>query len=156
MVMWIIVLSLLVIGLILLIVEVIFIPGTTVVGILGVVFSCVAVVISYKHFGSDTGLYVLSSALVLTLAALIYSFKSGAWNRYSLKSSSNSKVNEGMTLSLKTGDEGITVSSLRPVGKAEFDDKIYEVKTFGEYIEPKERVRIIQLESQQIIVEKIQ
>jgi membrane-bound ClpP family serine protease len=153
MLMWIIILSLLLIGLTLIIVELVFIPGTTVVGLLGLVFAIVGIIISYSHFGNDTGLYILLSTSAATLLALIYSFRSGAWSKFSLKSSSDSKVNEGMTASLQIGDEGVTVSTLRPIGKAEFNNKTFEVKTSGNYIERGEKVRITRIEAHQIVVE---
>ena len=153
--MWIIVISLLLIGLTLIIVELVFVPGTTVVGLLGLIFAIVGIVISYSHFGDDIGFYILLATLAATLAALFYSFRSGAWSKFSLKSSMNSKVNEGIMASLQIGDEGITVSTLRPIGKAEFNNKTFEVKTSGNYIERGEKVRITQIESHQIVVEPI-
>lgn len=155
MVMWTIVISLLLIGLLLLVVEVIFIPGTTVVGILGVIFSITGVIISYRHFGDETGFYILLSTLVATGGALFYSFKSGTWERFSLKESNRGKVNEGMTDKLSVGDEGISISALRPVGKAEFKNEIFEVKTLGAYVESQKKVRIIEISIQHVIVEPI-
>lgn len=153
--MWIIIIALLLIGLTLIIVELVFIPGTTVVGLLGLIFAIVGIVISYSHFGNDVGFYILLGTLAATLAALFYSFRSGAWSKFSLKSSSDSKVNEGIMASVQIGDEGITVSTLRPIGKAEFNSKTFEVKTSGNYIERGEKVRITQIESHQIVVEPI-
>ncbi|HEY9048108.1 MAG TPA: NfeD family protein [Ohtaekwangia sp.] len=155
MLMWIIILALLLIGLGLIIVELVFIPGTTVVGLLGLIFTITGVVISYSHFGNDVGFYVLMGTMVATLVSLFYSFRSGAWSRFSLKSSNNSKVNEGILSDLHIGDEGVTISTLRPIGKAEFHEQIFEVKTLGNYIEQGQRVRITQIYSNQIVVEPI-
>jgi len=153
--MWIIVLSLLLIGLALIIVELVFVPGTTVVGLLGLIFAIVGIVISFSHFGNAIGFYVLLAMLATTLGGLFYSFRSGAWTKFSLKSSMDSKVNEGIMASVHIGDEGITVSTLRPTGKAEFNSKTFEVKTSGNYVERGEKVKITQIESHQIVVEPI-
>jgi membrane-bound ClpP family serine protease len=153
MVMWIIILSLLLIGLALIVIELVFIPGTTVVGLLGLIFAGAGVVIGYQHFGSDTGFYILIGTSVATLAALFYSFRSGAWSRFSNKSSMDGKVNEGITGGLSIGDEGITVSTLRPIGKAEFHSKTFEVKTLGQYVEAGKAIRIIQIHLNDIVVE---
>jgi membrane-bound ClpP family serine protease len=150
---WFIIISLLLIGLALLIVEVVFIPGTTVVGILGVIFSIVGVVISYESFGNTVGFYVLLTTLIGTIAALFFSFRSGAWSKFSNKSAIHSKVNEGMFAGLKVGDEGKALSALRPFGKAEFGDIVVEVRSIGAYAEPKSRIKIIQIEANQIIVD---
>jgi membrane-bound ClpP family serine protease len=153
--MWIIVISLLLIGLALIIVELVFIPGTTVVGLLGLIFAIVGVVISYNHFGDAIGFYILMGTLVTTLVAIFYSFRTGSWTRFSLRSSIDSKVNEGLTGHLKEGDEGVTMSTLRPVGKAEFGGKTFEVKTLGNYLEEGRKIRIIHIQSNQIIVEPL-
>jgi membrane-bound ClpP family serine protease len=123
------------------------------VGLLGFIFAGAGVMIGYQHFGSDTGLYILIGTLVATLAALFYSFRSGAWSRFSNKSSNDGKVNEGITGGLSIGDEGVTLSTLRPIGKAEFNSKTFEVKTQGQYVETGQHVRIIQIRLNDIVVE---
>jgi membrane-bound ClpP family serine protease len=153
--MWIIIISLLAIGLGLIIVELVFIPGTTVVGLLGLIFSIVGIVVSYSHFGDDTGFYILMGTSVTTLVALFYSFRTGAWTRFSLKSTIDSKVNEGMLQLLNIGDEGITRSPLRPMGTAEFRNQQYEVRSLGSFVESGTPIKIVQILSNQIIVEPI-
>jgi membrane-bound ClpP family serine protease len=56
---------------------------------------------------------------------------------------------------VQIGDEGVTLSTLKPMGKAEFHNKTFEVKTAGNYIDRGERVKIIFIESHQIVVEPI-
>ena len=155
MLMWIIILSLLLIGLALIIVELIFIPGTTVVGLLGLIFAITGIVISYSHFGNDIGFYILLGTIAATAAAIVYSFRSGAWSRFSLKSSIDGKVNEGMMQNFQIGDEGVTISTLRPFGKATFKDKTMEVKTSGDYVEQGQKVKIIHMDLNQITVQPI-
>jgi membrane-bound ClpP family serine protease len=153
--MWIIISAFLIIGLALLFVEVIFIPGTTLVGLLGFIFIVAGIVITYKHFGNDIGLYVLIGTSILTVVTLVYSFRAGTWSKFSLKSAIDSKVNEGETALLQIGDTGVTTSTLRPIGKAEFRNRQYEVKTSGNYLDPGKEIRITQILLNQIIVEPI-
>lgn len=153
--MWIIIAALLLIGLALIIIEVIFIPGTTVVGIIGLVFSIVGIVISYKHFGNEVGFYVLLGVSATTVLALIYSFRSGMWKKFSLKSSIKSKVNDGLMTSLKIDDEGIAISTLKPFGKVEFQGGVFEAKSLGDYIDVGAKVKIIYIQSNQIIVKPL-
>jgi membrane-bound ClpP family serine protease len=153
MLMWIIILALLLMGLALMVVELIFIPGTSVVGFLGLIFTIAGIVICYRHFGNLTGHYVLGATAVISTGFIIYAFRSGAWTRFSLKSSIDSKVNENLTASLQVGDVGVTTSTLRPFGKAEFASQQYEVKTSGNYVETGTPIRIQQISSNLIIVE---
>jgi len=155
MVMWIVIITLLALGLVLLIAELIFIPGTTVVGLLGVIFMIAGVYVSYNHFGAQIGQYTLIATLALTLVTLFVSFRSNAWTRFALKETIDSKVNQGLTNNLNVGDEGITSSTLRPIGKAEFHNNIVEVKTLGYYVEQGCRVKITSIQVHQIIVEPI-
>lgn len=156
MVMWILILILLAIGLTLLVAEIVFIPGATVVGLLGLIFTAVAIYVTFKHFGSETGFYVLGGTGVVTVISLWYSFSSGAWTKFSLKDVSDSKVNEGQLDNLAPGLEGLTISALRPSGSAEFQLKTYEVRTTGAYVEPGQKVRISAINNNQVFVEVVE
>lgn len=146
---------LILVGIVLLIAEIIFIPGTTVVGILGAVFMMAGIVFTYGHFGQDTGYKVLIATGIATAVLLYIAFKKGAWSRFSLQDTSHAKVNEGLTQALAAGDEGTAVSALRPMGTAEFKDKVFEVKTNGDYLAAGSRVRIVQIQANEILVEPI-
>ena len=115
---WITVISLILFGLFLIIAEIIFVPGTTLVGILGFIFLLLGVGLSFNYFGSETGWITVGISAVASGLILYFSFKANIWGRFSLKSSIQSKVNEGDLDSLIVGTEGITVSALRPIGKA--------------------------------------
>lgn len=153
--MWMLILALLLIGLALIIVEVVFIPGTTVVGILGVIFLGAAIMSTYRNFGSETGFYVLLGTSATTAIALFISFKSNAWTRFANKSTMSSKVNEGITDALALGDEGVALSTLKPMGKVQFKAGDFEVKTLGDYVDVGTKVKIVHVEANQIIVKPI-
>lgn len=152
---WITVILLIILGLGFIVAEIIFVPGTTFLGLLGVIFIVAGVVISYTNFGVGTGTIVLLVTLVLGLGLLVYGFKSGAWSKFALKGSIDSKVNEGDKVGLQIGQEGKTISTLRPIGKAEFRDIVYEVSTLGNYLEPGTQIRIIKIKQNKIIIEPI-
>ena len=152
---WMIVVSLILFGLLLLVVEVIFVPGTTVVGVAGFVFLVLGIWLAFHYFGSQTGWIATGGAALAFGVVFYYSFKTNVWKRFSLKSSIKSKVNEGETESLVAGEEGVAISALRPVGKAELTSKIYEVKTQGQYIDSGTRIRIVKIISNQIFVEPV-
>ena len=150
---WIIIISLILAGIVLILVEIIFIPGTTVIGILGILAGSYGVYMGYNTFGNSTGHMILFGSLVAALAVTVFAFRSGSWKRFALEGSIKSKVNENLTAQLKVGKEGVTVSSLKPIGKALFDDKEYEVTSLGAFIEEKSPVKIIKIDRNKIIVE---
>ncbi len=152
---WITVISLILFGLILIIAEVIFVPGTTIVGVFGFLFLIVGIGFTFSYFGSETGWITVGVSATLSGLILYYSFKTNVWSRFSLKSSMQGKVNEGELESLAIGAEGQAISALRPIGKANLGDKIFEVKTMGEYLDSGSKVRVIKIIMNQIIVEPI-
>ena len=152
---WISVLLLIVCGVILVLIELIFIPGTTFLGILGLIALVGGVVISFTSFGRGTGFWVLTGTILFSILAMVYSLRAGTWQRFALNSSIESRVNEDEKLELKIGMQGKLVSDLRPMGTAEFLEKLYEVQTNGTYLEAGNNVEIISLSDNKIIVKPI-
>lgn len=153
--MWAIIAGLIAIGLILIIVEILFIPGTTLVGVLGFIFATAGIIFSYQQYGSEIGFYVLLGTSIVSAATLYLSFRTGVWKKFSLKNSLEGKVNEGLTNHLEIGAIGKAVSALRPMGLVEFDGKIFEVKSNGEYFNPGTMVKIVKIQMNNILVEPI-
>lgn len=152
---WSIVILLVLLGLALVIIEVIFIPGTTVVGIAGFISMIVGIVLSFSYFGSETGWLTLGASTAISGVFLYVAFRTNVWKRFALDSSIDSKVNEIDTKTFAVGLEGIALSTLRPIGKGEFGGNVVEVKTTGDYIGAGESIRIVKASTNQIIVEKL-
>lgn len=53
------------------------------------------------------------------------------------------------------GKKGKAISTLRPSGKAEFDDKVYAVEADGAFIEPNKTVEVIRVRGNRIIVRSV-
>ena len=150
---WLIISLLILLGIGLIVIEIIFVPGTTVVGFLGFGLGGYGIYLGYDYFGNTTGHIVLGTSVLLTFVSIFYSFKSEAWKKFANKSVIYSKVNEGLTKNLNEGDLGETTSSLRPIGKGIFNDKEYEVTSRGNFIAEKQAIRIFKIENNKIIVE---
>lgn len=152
---WFIVLSLISIGLLLIVVEVIFIPGTTVVGFIGFGLLAFGLWLSFNYFGTETGWTVLGCTALISSVLFYWVFRSKPWKQFALKTSIESKVNERAIEGLSVGDEGIALSVLRPVGKAEIGGKTVEVSTLGNYVEHGKRIKILKITLNQILVEPL-
>lgn len=144
--------SLLGIGLVLLLVEVLFIPGTTVVGVLGFLVSLAGVAYTFISFEYDVALWITAIAALLNLIAVWYGFSSGVWNKFSLKSSISGGAFDDRTVGLSLGMKGKAISDLKPYGKISLDDKIFEVKSEEGFIEVGTEVEIIKIEHNKISV----
>lgn len=152
---WLTVLSLIVIGIALVIIEIILVPGTTIVGFLGAILAMAGIALCFSYFGSTTGWYTLGGTAVFSAALFYWSLRTRAWERFSLKSTISGRVNEVDTHTLKVGEEGNAVSALRPMGKAELAGQFVEVTSLGAFIETGTRIRIVRVSSNQIIVEPV-
>lgn len=152
---WFAVIGLIVLGMGLLIVEIIFIPGTTVVGIAGFLCSVYGIYLGYDYFGNTGGTLILLGAAVFNGGAIVYAFKSKSWERFSLKDVNSGRFNEDQGFQLNVGDQGTTVSSLKPIGKAIFNDKELEVRSEGTYIRENQEIEIIKIDNKKIIVKPI-
>ena len=152
---WFTIILLLTVGIILIVVELIFIPGTTLFGIAGLVLTIIGVVLSFTTFGSGTGILVLSGAFAALGVVLFFSLRSNAWDKLSLKQSSRSRVNDDVPNNVWKGDVGITLSALRPTGKVEFKETVVEVSTLGPYVDAGAKVQVIEVQSNKILVEAV-
>jgi membrane-bound ClpP family serine protease len=155
MITWIAIISLIIIGLALVVIELIFIPGTTIVGIIGFVCVISGLVLTFNNFGSDVGWTATGATAVFSAGVLIYAFKSGAWSKFALKDTIDSKVNQDKPIALQVGDEGMARSALRPIGKGEFNNELYEVRSLGELVPTDSRIKIIKIDKRKIFVEPI-
>ncbi|MFD2246585.1 NfeD family protein [Pontibacter ruber] len=152
---WLTVILLIGIGLVLIIVELIFVPGTTVIGILGFVLVAVGVWIGYAALGTNTGHVILAASVLIGFVAFFLSFRSDVWTRFALKGRIESRMNEENQQNLEVGEMGVTLSALRPQGTAMFREKHHEVQTKGEFVDANTPVRIISITPNKVIVEAI-
>ena len=153
---WITVILLLIAGIVLLVVEIIFVPGTTILGIIGAGLMVFGVIIGYSKFGTQAGTLILVSALVVGGAITVISFKSGVLKRFALKNTNKSKFNEDIEVEHLLGAEGIAFSALRPYGKAEIYNSTYEVKTLGNYLDAGTKIKVTNVDkNHKIFVEPI-
>ena len=144
--------SLLLTGLVLLLVEILFIPGTTVVGILGFLVSLAGLAFAFTNFDYSLALWITGGALVLNFGAVWYGFSSGVWKKLSLKSTQKGGAFDGRLDGLAVGMAGVAVSDIKPFGKAEIQDDWYEVKSETGFIEVGSAVVISKIEHNKITV----
>ncbi|MBO3700787.1 NfeD family protein [Roseivirga sp. E12] len=152
---WLAIILLTLVGLVLIYLELIFVPGTTILGLLGLALTGIGIYMAYERHGVTSGSIVLVASLLVTVIALVWSFRSNSWSKFSLKEQIRSKVNEHYTVDLRINMKGLAVSDLKPIGKAEFNNKAYEVTSHGHLIESGTEVEIIRLSGNKIIVESI-
>lgn len=156
-----------IIGFILLLVEIFYVPGFGLIGISGIVMMIGAIFFSLiGDFPSITeneisnALIQLAFSLVAAFVAvyLLWKFLPGipVWNRLILSTSEEQRSGfiSNPDLSFLVGKTGKTLSQLRPAGIALIDDKRYDVITEGEFISKNELIEVIQVIGYKIFVKK--
>lgn len=152
---WLPIAAFILIGLVLIIVEIIFVPGTTVVGIAGFLSMGYGIYQSYSLYGNSVGTLTLVASLLVSGLLIYMSFRNRSWERFSLKSEMTSKVNESFDLELQPGDKGRSVSSLKPIGKALFHDEEVEVRSNGGFVEENQEIEVLRVEGKNIFVQPV-
>jgi len=91
--------------------------------------------------------------MLATILTIAIALRSKTWKRFMLDTSIDGSIaSTDDENQVKPGDEGMTISRLTPMGKARFNDRIYEVKSTGEYVDQKTEIVAIRMEGSIIIV----
>lgn len=149
---WTIILVLILVGLLFLVLEILVIPGTTVVGVVGFVMMAVGIWQSYALHGTPTGHYVLIATIVFTIGLLVLSLRSKTWKRVMLNTSIDGKVNEIDANAVRIGDVGKAISRIVPMGKALINDQYFEVTSTGDLIDQGTEIRVVKIDGNKIFV----
>ena len=152
---WFWIVLLILVGLFLLVLEVIAIPGITIAGFFGIALCGFAIYSAYSDYGTNEGHITLAASLVFGVAMFAYFFQSKAWDRFKLKKEIDSKVNLVDETKIKEGTRGKALSRLAPSGKAIFDDEVYEVHAPNELIDPDTEIEVVKVEGYKITVKRI-
>ncbi|NLF44370.1 MAG: nodulation protein NfeD, partial [Bacteroidales bacterium] len=162
-----------ILGLILIAIEIFAIPGFGVTGILGILFIIFGLALSMiDNVGFDfSGIPVIKmvSSLLTVIIASTLAFVGGIYLSKKLLSSTRfgeialntvQSPEEGFTsadLSLKSliGQSGKAFTDLRPVGKIEIADEVYDATAISGYIEKGQEVKVVKYETSQLFVVKL-
>ncbi|MES2389331.1 MAG: NfeD family protein [Bacteroidota bacterium] len=141
-----------VIGLTLLLAELFFVPGTTVVGLLGFAFATVGVWFGFQFFGPFFGTLYAFAVLTIGLVMTWVASRKLENSQFALKNKLSGSVETPDLSPLRPGDSGIALSALRPSGNAEFGGSVYQVWSYGKLVEEGKRISILKIEGTRIIV----
>ncbi|MFC2111612.1 NfeD family protein [Bacteroidota bacterium] len=152
---WSIIAVLIIIGLLLLVLEILVIPGTGIVGVLG--FGCLVFGIysTYTHFGNTAGHITVASTVFLSFIVIYLSIRSNTWKKLSLKSEIKSQVNLIDEKVIHVGDKGKAIARLAPSGKARINGELFEVHTFNEFVDEDTEVEVLKIEANKVWVKPI-
>ncbi|WP_303309546.1 NfeD family protein [Hymenobacter sp. BT730] len=151
---WLTIALLLLFGLLFVAAEVIFIPGTTVVGLAGLALLIAGIWLGYRDLGTPYGHYMLVASLLITGVLVYVGLRPRNLNKMALTSVHSSHVRDARLPDVQPGTVGRTLSALRPAGTALFTDDRREVVTRGEFVDAGQMVRVLRIEQNRIVVEQ--
>lgn len=144
--------GLILIGIIFLLLEILVVPGTTVVGLIGAGMLIGAVVTAFSTFGVTAGVLTLIGSLVISVLAIILALKSNTWRKAMLSTEIDGRVNVVEPDKILVGDEGVAITRLNPMGKAMIKDEFYEVTSKDNLIAENTTIVVVKVEGNKIIV----
>ena len=149
-----IIVSLIIAGLILFIIEVFLLPGISIAGIISAICLLYANYYAFETMGTLPGCITLAISAIGVIAITVWFMRSKTVDKLSLKKTIDYKPEPLKGLGLKAGDEGIALTRLALIGNAEFDGNIIEVRSTGDFIEEKSRIRVNRIRDGIVLVEK--
>ena len=148
------VITLILVGIVLIIAEILLIPGVGVAGILGLLSMGGSCWYAFYEFGNVTGGIVTGVTALVLVAFAVIVLRAKTRKRMTLDTRIESKVNQ-VSVELHVSDKGRTVTRLAPMGSARFDDEIVEVKALEGMIAPDVEVEICMIEDDKIYVRPV-
>ncbi|MDQ3190125.1 MAG: NfeD family protein [Bacteroidota bacterium] len=138
-------------GLILVLLEILVVPGIGVVGILGGIMIIFAIIGGYNR-SPVHGHITLAASFLLSIILIYLSIKTKTWKKMSLNNEIDGRVNTRVENSVNEGDIGLTISRLNPMGKALINDNLYEVESKVGYIPENKEIIVLKATPNKIIV----
>ena len=143
---------LILLGVFFLVVELVFLQGVTIGVLLSLASYGSAIYLAFRSNGVMGGVIVIVIILLLSLIATIFSLRAKTWRRLAL----NDKL-EGVSMQspeheLVVGDKGVSLSRLCPMGKVNFNGKVYEAKSLDAYIDQRSEVVVVGFENFTVLV----
>ncbi|MEN6455560.1 MAG: NfeD family protein [Prolixibacteraceae bacterium] len=147
-----IILFLIFLGVLLLLLEFAVIPGVTIAGIGGAVLLGASIYLAFNEYGLAAGFLTLAFVVFAVPVLFFRFFKGRTGKKMVLQTEIKGKVNESETETVRVGDEGITVGRLAPMGKVRINNKVYEGKSQGGFVDQQVKIRVVEVLNTQIIV----
>ena len=144
------------VGLILLLVETLLLPGFAVTGILGIASMAAACWLAFTRIGTTAGILTVVVCLLLATALLVLVLRSSTWKKATLNTKIDSKVdvNAGQT-EITVGKKAVAITRLAPMGMVRFEDGTKaEVNSTEGLIDPGKEVEVCAVEGEKIFVKQ--
>ena len=128
------------------------IPGFGVFGILGSVCLLGTAFLVAKVYGITAFLITVVLLVIAFALMIVLAKKSGFYNKVVLRDKQEAQDFDESTLQGLLGAEGVTQTTLRPYGIADFQGRMVDVCSNGDFIDRGKRVRVTQIQGKTVTV----
>lgn len=146
---------LIILGIILLYVEFLIIPGITIAGIAGGILIFAGIFFGYKEYGIPGGHYILGITVIVSVFSMVMMLRSNTWKKMALNTKIEGKSSSSLEGEVNIGDKGETVTRMNPYGKVIINNKFYEAKSTISYIDPKVKIEVKKIDGSHLIVKPL-
>ncbi len=153
--MWTIIIILILVGILMLLIEILVIPGSGVAGIIGFGLKVAGIWIAYTNEGVREGHITVGITLGVSIVGLVLALRSKTWDKAMLHTKIDGKVNTINPELLNVGDIGKTISRCAPMGKAVFNNKFYEVSAYSNFIDQEVEIEVMKINGNKIFIKQI-
>ncbi|WP_321289173.1 hypothetical protein [uncultured Sunxiuqinia sp.] len=150
-----IILFLILLGILLLLLEFVVIPGITIAGIGGVVLLGASVYLAFDTYGVLVGIITLAFVIIASPIIVYQLFQSKTGKHMLLNSEIDSHIDKIDEQLIRVGDEGITLGRLAPTGRVKINKHSMEAKSAAGFVDQHVKIKVIEVLRTQVIVEPI-
>lgn len=144
------IISLLVIGIILILLEIFVMAGFGIAGIAGIASLVAGCFFSFE-WGTRTGIIVTAAVVVTIIILVVFALRSKTWERLALKTNVESSAGQDSS-AVSVGDKGKTSTRLAPMGSARINGMTMEVKSEKGFLDADTAVTVTRIENNIIYV----
>ena len=140
---------------VLLVVEILFVPGVGFAGMLGLLSMVGAVFYAFFLIGNLAGWVTLAVAAVICVLLLLWALYGNSLDRVALKENIDSKVEGVDVAKFMIGDGGVARTRLALMGEADINGIIVEVKSEDGLIEEGEKIEVSRISGDSVFVKRV-
>ena len=149
------IIALVISALLLLLVELFVIPGSSLAAMLSAICLVWAVAYAFINISALAGIITLIIALILGSCVLIAFMRSKTLDKVALTEEVASTLDRSVAAQVQVGDKGYAVTRLALIGNAEINGHIVEVRSADGFLNEKTPVVVTRVTDNEIIVQEI-
>lgn len=148
---------LIVVGLLLLLVETLLLPGFAVTGILGIACMGGACWLAFTTYGTTAGVIVTVICILLAAGLIVWVMRSSTWKKATLNTKIDAKVDVNADRAgIAVGTRGTAITRLAPMGMVRFEDgSKAEVSSASGFVDQGSEVEVSSIEGEKIFIKKL-